>query len=85
MLNEYIEKIVVFEPDKSSGERIQDIDIYFNFIGKYDIPKEEPTPEEIAAHEKRIQKLMKQREANKRHYAKKKAEQEQREKEQQTA
>jgi hypothetical protein len=74
MLNEYIEKIVVYEPDKSSGERIQDLDIYFNFIGKYDLPEEEPTPEELAAQEKRRIKLAKQREANKRHYAKKKAE-----------
>jgi len=83
MLNEYIEKIVVYEPDKSSGERIQDIDIHFNFIGKYDLPQEEPTPEELEAHEKRLAKLKKQREANKRHYAKKKAEQEKLEREQQ--
>ena len=80
MLNEYIEKIVVYEPDKSSGERIQDVDIYFNFIGKYELAEEEPTAEELAAQEKRRIKLMKQREANKRHYAKKKAEQEQKEK-----
>ena len=83
MLNEYIEKIVVYEPDKSSGERVQDIDVYFNFIGKYDLPQEEPTADELEAREKRIAKLKKQREANKRHYAKKKAEQEKREQEQQ--
>ena len=77
MLNEFIEKIVVYEADRSSGERVVDMDIHFNYIGKFDLPVEEPTPEEVAAHEKRIAKLKKQREANKRHYAKKKAEQEQ--------
>ena len=82
MLNEYIEKIVVYEADKSSGERVQDVDIYFNFIGRYDLPKAEPTPEELAAREKRIQKLMKQREANRRYYAKQKEIQEKEKREQ---
>ena len=36
ILNEYIEKIVVFEADKSSGRREQDVDIYFNFIGQFE-------------------------------------------------
>ena len=82
MLNEYIEKIVVYEPDKSNGERVQDVDIYFNFIGKYDLPVAEPTPEELAAREKRRERLMKQREANKRYYAKQKEKQEQEKREQ---
>lgn len=82
MLNEYVEKIVVYEADKSSGERVQDIDIYFNFIGKFDLPMEEPTQEELEAQEKRREKLRKQREANKRYYDKKKAEQERLEREQ---
>jgi hypothetical protein len=38
ILNEYIEKIVVFEADKSSGRREQTVDFYFNFIGKIPIP-----------------------------------------------
>jgi hypothetical protein len=77
MLNEYIEKIVVYEPDKSSGERVQDVDIFFNFIGKYELVEDEPTPEELAAQEKRRIKLAKQREANRRFYAKQKAKHEQ--------
>jgi hypothetical protein len=79
MLNEYIHKIVVYAPDRSSGERVQDMDIYFNFIGKFDLSEEEiiPTPEELAEQERLRQKRAKQREANRRWYAKKKAEQEQ--------
>ncbi|MCD8180823.1 MAG: recombinase family protein, partial [Firmicutes bacterium] len=37
MLNEFVEKIVVHEADKSTGERIQQVDIYFNFIGQFDV------------------------------------------------
>ena len=38
IVNEYIKKIVVFEPDKSSGKRKQKIKIYFNFVDEVNIP-----------------------------------------------
>lgn len=38
MLNEFVEKVIVHEADKSNGERKQKIDIHFNFIGKFDVP-----------------------------------------------
>jgi hypothetical protein len=38
ILNEYIDKIVVFEADKSSGRREQAVDFHFSFIGKICIP-----------------------------------------------
>jgi hypothetical protein len=38
ILNEYIEKIVVYEADKSSGRREQAVDFHFSFIGKISIP-----------------------------------------------
>lgn len=34
MLREFVEKIVVHAPDKSSGHRVQRIDIHYNFIGE---------------------------------------------------
>lgn len=52
MLNEFVEKILVHEADYSSGERIQEVEIYLNFIGKFELPVKEPTAEEIAEHEK---------------------------------
>lgn len=55
MLNEFIEKIVVHAPDRSTGDRVQEVDIYLKFIGKFDAPMPEPTPEEIAEQE-RLQK-----------------------------
>ena len=38
IVNEYIKKIVVFAPDKSSGKRKQKVKIYFNFVDEIDIP-----------------------------------------------
>ena len=56
MLNEFIEKIVVHAPVWNEGERTQEVEFYFNFIGKFDIPAPELTPEEIAEIELRDKK-----------------------------
>ena len=68
MINEFIDRIVVHAPDKSSGEREQEIEIYLKFIGKFDVPLPEPTPEEIATEEAR----RKRHETYLRSYARKK-------------
>jgi len=84
MLNEFIQKILVHEADKSNGERVQDVDIHFNFIGNFVLPKQEKvsTPEELAEQEKLRQKRIKQREANRRWYDKQKEKREAAEREQ---
>ena len=55
ILNEFIQRIDVHAPDKSSGKRIQQIDIFYNAVGVIDIP----TPEEMevlrAEHEAAMQ------------------------------
>ena len=33
IVNELINKIIIHAPDKSSGKRMQKIDIIFNFVG----------------------------------------------------
>ena len=38
IVNEYIKKIEVFPPDKSSGKRVQKVKIYFNFVDDVEIP-----------------------------------------------
>ena len=38
IVNEYIKKIVVFAPDKSSGKRMQELKIYFNFLDETEMP-----------------------------------------------
>ena len=40
IVNEFIKKIIVHAPDKSSGHRVQKIQIIFNFIGKFTPQKE---------------------------------------------
>ena len=40
MLRELVEKVVVYAPDKSSGHRIQRIDVHYTFIGKIDFSPE---------------------------------------------
>ena len=46
MINEFVDRIEVHAPDKSSGKRRQQIDIYLNFIGNFPIPAQEGAPEE---------------------------------------
>ena len=38
IVNEYIKKIIVYAPDKSSGQRVQKVKIYFNFVDDVEIP-----------------------------------------------
>ena len=40
LLHEFVDKIVVHEANKSSGHRIQRIDVYYNFIGEIDFSPE---------------------------------------------
>ena len=47
MINEFVEKIIIHERDrKGSQNSKQKIEIYFNFIGNYELPTEELTEEE---------------------------------------
>ncbi|MCL2562710.1 MAG: recombinase family protein [Oscillospiraceae bacterium] len=70
MIAEFVERIVVHEADKSGGEREQEVEIYLNFIGKFDVPITEPTPEEIEAEELARYKRTRHREAQRRYLAK---------------
>ena len=84
MLNEFVEKILVHEADYSSGERVQEVEIYLNFIGKFELPVKEPTAEEIAEHEKLKAHRTKKAEYNRRYMEKRRkriAEEEQKAKE----
>ncbi len=72
MINEFVDKIIVHEADRSSGERVQEVDIYLKFIGKFDVPEHEPTEEELAALEALKKKRAKKREWNRRYMEKRK-------------
>jgi DNA invertase Pin-like site-specific DNA recombinase len=58
MLNEFVDKILVHERDrKGSINTTQEVEVYFNFIGRFVPPSfaepEEPTPEELEEIRKR--------------------------------
>ena len=38
-----MDKIVIHAPDKSNGHRTQQIDIYYNFVGQFDLAQETAT------------------------------------------
>lgn len=38
IVNEYIKKVLVYTPDKSSGKRGQKVKIFFDFVDEIDIP-----------------------------------------------
>ena len=54
MLNEFIEKMIVYEGEGRGNDRRQRIDIYLNFIGAFEVPAHIVTPEELEAEEKRL-------------------------------
>jgi len=57
ILNEYIQKILVHEADRSSGRREQSVEIIFNLIGGFSIPgQEEPEPFDPVEHRRALQR-----------------------------
>ena len=68
MIFEFVDKILVHAPEKIDGERTMEIDIYLKFIGKFDIPMPEPTPEELAE----LEAQRKKRAANRKKYYRRK-------------
>jgi len=66
-MDEFIEKVVVHEADKSTGDRRQKVDIYFNFICCFVPPKPEVilTAEEEAKAQKALAARNREREQNK--------------------
>jgi hypothetical protein len=82
MIHEFVEKIVVHEADKSTGERIQQIDIYLKYVGKLDIiPMPELTPEQRKEEERKRRRRAQNRTYARRKYEREKAEREAKEKE----
>ncbi|HCU0726114.1 TPA: recombinase family protein [Enterococcus faecalis] len=74
MLNEFVEKIIIHERDrKGSQTSKQKIEIYFNFIGNYESPKEELSEEERSKLEEEERKINERRDRLHQNYLKRKA------------
>ena len=62
MINEFVDKILVHAPGRDEyGDRCQEIEIYLKFIGNFQVPEEEPTPEELEEEERQRKKRAKAR------------------------
>ena len=44
MIYEFIDKIIIHKAEKINGQRVQEVEIYLKYIGKYDIPAYETNP-----------------------------------------
>lgn len=74
MINEFIEKIIIHEREtKGSVTSKQKIEIYFNFIGNYQVPQKELSEEESQKIEEEERKIKERRERLHRSYLKRKA------------
>lgn len=74
MVNELIDKIVVYERDrKGSTQTTQRIDIYFTFIGAFVPPADPIDPEEAAALEEERRKAEEIKDRRHRNYIRRKA------------
>ena len=63
MLRELIEKIVVYDAEGKGNSRTQQVDIYFNFIGQFDLAY---TAEELAEEQRKQKQLAAERLAHQR-------------------
>ncbi|MEB3428620.1 recombinase family protein [Citroniella saccharovorans] len=74
MINEFVEKIVVHERDrKGSQTSKQKIEIYFNFIGNYELPQAELSDEEKQKLEEEERKIEERKDKLHQNYLKRKA------------
>ena len=64
------------ETDKSTGERIQQIDVYLKYVGRLDVPMLELTPEQRKEEERKRKKRAWNRTYMRRKYEREKAERE---------
>ena len=78
MLNEFIEKVIVYEGEGRGNDRRQRIDIYLNFIGAFEVPAHIVTPAEVeeqrCQQEEQAAKEARSKELKKARYEKRKAE-----------
>lgn len=74
MINEFVKKIIIHERDrKGSQTSKQKIEIFFNFIGNYEVPKEELSEEERSKLEEEERKINERRDRLHQNYLKRKA------------
>jgi len=65
MLNEFIDKVFIYEKDKKNSNEKLRVDINFNFIGKFEVPENLISPYEIEEWRKQERELEEKRQKSK--------------------
>ena len=53
IVNEFVNKVMVHKIEEIDGERVQEIEIFLDYIGRVELPAQELSEEEMAAEEKK--------------------------------
>ena len=61
IVNEFVDKVLVHKIEKMDGDRVQEIEIFLNYIGKVELPAQELSEEETAEEEKKRKRRQYQR------------------------
>lgn len=65
IVNEFVDKIMVHKIEKTDGDRMQEIEIFLNYIGRVELPAQELSEEEMAEEEKKRKRRQYRREYQK--------------------
>ena len=65
IVNEFVDKVMVHKIEKTDGDRMQEIEIFLNYIGKVEILAQELSEEEMAEEEKKRKRRQYSREYQK--------------------
>ncbi len=53
IVNEFVDKVLVHKIEETDGDRVQEIEIFLNYIGKVELPTQEISEEEMEEEEKK--------------------------------
>jgi hypothetical protein len=68
MILEFVDKILVHAPDKSGVERVQEVEIFLKYIGKFELSETVVFTPTTEADQKALEEKMKRREYNRNYY-----------------
>jgi len=63
IVNEFVDKVLVHRIEETDGDRVQEIEIFLNYIGRVELPTQELSGEEMAEEEKKRKRRQYRRES----------------------
>ncbi len=60
IINEFVDKVLIHKAERIDGERVQEIEVYLNFIGKVELPVQELSEKELAEMKEKHREYMMQ-------------------------